>query len=43
AGTEEGLVKLVRKFSQTVPKGSIVLAKASRGIQLERFVDSLSV
>ncbi|EMO14138.1 UDP-N-acetylmuramoyl-tripeptide--D-alanyl-D-alanine ligase [Leptospira santarosai str. CBC523] len=43
AGTEEGLVKLVRKFSQTVPEGSVVLAKASRGIQLERFVNSLPV
>ncbi|EQA63820.1 UDP-N-acetylmuramoyl-tripeptide--D-alanyl-D-alanine ligase [Leptospira alexanderi] len=43
AGTDEGLVKLVRKFSQTVPEGSIVLAKASRGIRLERFVDSLPV
>lgn len=43
AGTEEGLAELIRKFLQTVPEGSVVLAKASRGIQLERFVNALSV
>ncbi|PJZ40022.1 UDP-N-acetylmuramoylalanyl-D-glutamyl-2, 6-diaminopimelate--D-alanyl-D-alanine ligase [Leptospira kmetyi] len=41
--TEEGLKQLVQSFLNSVPEGSVVLAKASRGIQLERFVDSLPV
>ncbi|XDD49488.1 UDP-N-acetylmuramoyl-tripeptide--D-alanyl-D-alanine ligase [Leptospira sp. WS92.C1] len=41
--TEEGLKELIHTFTETVPEGSIVLAKASRGIQLERFVDCLPV
>ncbi|EMK22803.1 UDP-N-acetylmuramoyl-tripeptide--D-alanyl-D-alanine ligase [Leptospira kirschneri] len=43
SGTQEGLAKLIHKFLQTIPEGSIVLAKASRGIQLERFVEALPV
>ncbi|EMJ96313.1 UDP-N-acetylmuramoyl-tripeptide--D-alanyl-D-alanine ligase [Leptospira alstonii] len=43
AETKEGLTELIGKFSQTVPEGSVVLAKASRGIQLERFVNALPV
>ncbi|QOI43207.1 UDP-N-acetylmuramoyl-tripeptide--D-alanyl-D-alanine ligase [Leptospira interrogans serovar Canicola] len=42
-GTQEGLSELIHKFLQTIPEGSIVLAKASRGIQLERFVEALPV
>ncbi|TGN02525.1 UDP-N-acetylmuramoyl-tripeptide--D-alanyl-D-alanine ligase [Leptospira yasudae] len=42
-GTEEGLKELIRTFTSSVPEGSVVLAKASRGIQLERFVEALPV
>ncbi|MDV6235642.1 UDP-N-acetylmuramoyl-tripeptide--D-alanyl-D-alanine ligase [Leptospira ellisii] len=39
--TETGLQDLLRTFTENVPEGSIVLAKASRGIRLERFVEGL--
>ncbi|TGM52807.1 UDP-N-acetylmuramoyl-tripeptide--D-alanyl-D-alanine ligase [Leptospira adleri] len=42
-GTEEGLNELVEIFVEKVPESSVVLAKASRGIQLERFVERLPV
>ncbi|TGK28935.1 UDP-N-acetylmuramoyl-tripeptide--D-alanyl-D-alanine ligase [Leptospira gomenensis] len=39
--TEDGLGNLLRTFTEKVPEGSVVLAKASRGIRLERFVEGL--
>ncbi|MBM9502493.1 UDP-N-acetylmuramoyl-tripeptide--D-alanyl-D-alanine ligase [Leptospira sp. 201903071] len=42
-GTADGLRELLNTFVEKVPESSVVLAKASRGIQLERFVEGLSV
>ncbi|MBM9576376.1 UDP-N-acetylmuramoyl-tripeptide--D-alanyl-D-alanine ligase [Leptospira sp. 201903070] len=42
-GTEEGLRTLLTVFLENVPESSVVLVKASRGIQLERFVEGLPV
>ncbi|AOP34940.1 UDP-N-acetylmuramoylalanyl-D-glutamyl-2, 6-diaminopimelate--D-alanyl-D-alanine ligase [Leptospira tipperaryensis] len=42
-GTTEGLKELLDIFLEKVPESSVVLAKASRGIQLERFVEALPV
>ncbi|TGK22854.1 UDP-N-acetylmuramoyl-tripeptide--D-alanyl-D-alanine ligase [Leptospira stimsonii] len=42
-GTTEDLNELLKTFVEKVPESSVVLAKASRGIQLERFVEGLPV
>ncbi|TGL61451.1 UDP-N-acetylmuramoyl-tripeptide--D-alanyl-D-alanine ligase [Leptospira sarikeiensis] len=41
-GNEEGLKDLVETIRKEVPKGSYLLAKASRGMKLERAVEELN-
>lgn len=41
-GDEEGLQALVSAVRKEVPKGSFILAKASRGMRLERAVEALN-
>ncbi|EPG64483.1 UDP-N-acetylmuramoyl-tripeptide--D-alanyl-D-alanine ligase [Leptospira wolffii] len=41
-GDEEGLKQLLETVKNEVPKGSYILAKASRGMRLERVVEGLN-